>query len=64
MGTAEDGFWIGVVGRAYLRMPRRRFFTRLWRSLRSLRFGLLMMNVPLPIYSVLYNFSSAKGMLS
>lgn len=53
-----------VERKRYLRMPRRRFLTRLWRSLRSLRFGLLMINVPLPIYSVLYNFSSAKGMIS
>lgn len=48
--------------RTYLRMPRRRFFTRLCLSLRSLRLGLLMMNVPLPTYSALYNFSSANVM--
>ncbi len=33
----------------YFRAPRCGLFTRDWRVLRSLRFGLLIMNVPLPM---------------
>jgi hypothetical protein len=43
---------------AYLREPRFRFFKRVWRIFAFLRLGLLMMNVPLPMYSDLYNLSS------
>lgn len=43
----------------YLRAPRCGFFTRDWRSLGRLRFGLLIMKVPLPNASAEYNFSSA-----
>jgi hypothetical protein len=35
----------------YLREPRLRFFKRVWRIFAFLRFGLLIMNVPLPMYS-------------
>jgi hypothetical protein len=35
----------------YLREPRFRFFKRVWRIFAFLRFGLLMMKVPLPMYS-------------
>lgn len=38
-------------------MPVLGLFKRSWRSLRRLRLGLLMMKVPLPRYSALYNFS-------
>ena len=38
---------------AYLRAPRWGFRTIVWWRLRSLRFGLLMMKVPLPIYFAL-----------
>ena len=38
--------------KTYLREPRFRFFRRVWRILAFLRFGLLMMNVPLPMYSM------------
>lgn len=34
----------------YLRAPRWGLFTRLWRSFIFFRFGLLIMNVPLPTY--------------
>lgn len=47
-------------------MPVLGLFRRNWRSLRRLRFGLLMMKVPLPMYSALYRFSLfalAKGIL-
>ncbi len=37
----------------YLREPRFRFFRRVWRIFVFLRFGLLMMKVPLPMYSAL-----------
>jgi hypothetical protein len=42
-----------------LRAPRRGFFSLDCRSLPDFRFGLLMMNVPLPRYSAEYCFSSA-----
>lgn len=47
-------------------MPGLGLFSRNWRSFFLLRFGLLMMNVPLPRYSALYVFSlvlSAKTIL-
>jgi hypothetical protein len=44
-----------------LRDPRLGFFSWDWRVFIFLRFGLLMMNVPLPTYSALYNFSSANS---
>jgi len=37
-----------IENEAYFRAPRRGFFNRDWRSLPDLRFGLLMMKVPLP----------------
>ena len=39
--------------RRYLRAPRWRFLTRVWRCFLGLRFGLVMRNVPLPMYSAL-----------
>lgn len=55
------------MGRAYLRAPRCGLFTRDCCNFLRLRFGLLMMNVPLPIASALYSFSfcfSAKTVFS
>lgn len=42
----------------YLRDPRLTFFRFDWRCFVLLRFGLLMMKVPLPTYSALYSLSS------
>jgi hypothetical protein len=42
-------FYFG--GITYLREPRFRFFKRVWRIFAFLRLGLLMMKVPLPMYS-------------
>ena len=39
--------------------PPRSFFTRDWCSFVRLRFGFLMMNVPLPTYAALYRSSGA-----
>ena len=47
-------------------MPGLGLFSLSWRSFRLLRFGLLMMNVPLPKYTALYTLSlvfSAKSNL-
>ena len=41
------------MGRGYLREPRLGFFRAVWRIFDFLRFGLLMMKVPLPMYSAL-----------
>jgi hypothetical protein len=52
---------------AYLRAPRCGLFTRDCCSFLRLRFGLLIMNVPLPMYSALYSLSfcfSAKTIIS
>jgi hypothetical protein len=43
-----------------LRAPRCGLFTRDCRNFARFRFGLLMMNVPLPMYCALKVFSSAK----
>ena len=40
-------------GVRYLREPRLGFFSLSWRRFILLRFGLLIMNVPLPTYSAL-----------
>lgn len=53
-------------------MPAFRLFSRNCRSFLGFRFGLLIMNVPLPRYSALYSFSglvsfaneSASGSMS
>jgi hypothetical protein len=49
--------------RDYLREPRRGFFSEVCRTLAFLREGFEMMKVPLPTYSALNNFSSAKRFL-
>jgi hypothetical protein len=38
-------------------MPAPGLFSRSWRSFLLFRFGLLMMNVPLPKYTALYSLS-------
>jgi hypothetical protein len=43
----------------YFRAPRRGCFNFDCRLFADLRFGLLMIKVPLPMYSALYNLSSA-----
>ena len=44
---------VSILQGVYLRAPRWGFRTIVWWRLRSLRFGLLMMKVPLPIYFAL-----------
>lgn len=46
-------YWGRSVGENYLREPRLGFFSFVWRVFSLLRFGLLMIKVPLPMYSAL-----------
>jgi len=54
----------GDRGGNYFRAPRCGFFNLVWRRLALVRFGLLMLKVPLPKYSALYNLSSANQISS
>jgi hypothetical protein len=49
-----------VANQFYFREPRSGFLSWVCRILFFFRFGLLIMKVPLPRYSALYNVSSAK----
>lgn len=49
--------------RDYLREPRRGFFSDVWRTFAFFRLGFEIRKVPLPTYSALNNFSSAKTFL-
>ena len=50
-----------AASRSHLREPRSGFRSLVWRVFCFLRLGLLIRNVPLPRYSALYSFSSAKA---